>query len=310
VTAKRAQPAQGRASSRRPAVKPRRSAGPGHTSTNQDPLSELIGTSPALQKVRETIRGLVRQGGERPNVLLEGEAGSGKTLVAGLLSRLGRPEAPIVALNCAATPEVLLGGLLLGPAPEDTGSSWIKPGLLELVAGGTIVLEEVSLLPQAVKAMVAKAIDDPPRRRASNRSSGRLVHTWIIGTCNTDVDEALRRGYFGRGLFRRLAGVRIKMPPLRERGKDVLILAEWLLPRICAREHRPRLTLAPEVGPLLLRYSWPGNVRELTSTLTRAVLLTTDSVISVEDLDLPLERTAQISWEEFEAKIRDLKGAP
>ena len=211
-----------------------------------------------------------------------------------------------MALNCAATPEALLEDLLLGPAPEDTGTPWIKPGLFELVAGGTIVLEEVSLLPQAVQAMLAKAIDHPPLRQPS----GRLVHTWIIGTCNTDVDEAVRRGYFGRALFRRLAAVRIKMPPLRDRGKDVLLLANWLLPRICAQEHRALMTLAPEVGPQLRRYGWPGNVRELSHKLTRAVLLATDSVISVEDLDFPPERPSRISEEELEARIRDLEGAP
>jgi transcriptional regulator with GAF, ATPase, and Fis domain len=100
------------------------------------------------------------------------------------------------------------------------------------------------------------------------------------------------------------------MPPLRDRGKDVLLLANWLLPRICAQEHRALMTLAPEVGPQLRRYGWPGNVRELSHKLTRAVLLATDSVISVEDLDLPPERPSRISEEELEARIRDLEGAP
>jgi len=239
---------------------------------NQDPLCGLIGTSPAIARVRETIRGLVRPGGKRPNVLLEGEAGTGKSLAADLLSHLGRAEAPIVAVNCAAMPESLLGALLLGPAPDDTGPPWIKPGLLELVGGGTIVLEEVCHLPQAIKAVLPKALDQ---------------RTSIISTCNIDMDEALRHGYFGRALFRRLAAVRIVMPPLRDRGNDVLVLAHWLLARICAQERRPLMTLAPEVATRFLHYAWPGNVRELTHMLTRAVLLATGSVITVADLDLP-----------------------
>jgi anaerobic nitric oxide reductase transcription regulator len=185
-------------------------------------------------------------------------------------------------VDSAATPHGLVADLLFG-APAEQGRPWFRPGVLELVAGGTVILEEVCHLPEAAKAKLLKALGQPSMRR---RSSGP-ARTWVISTCNIDMDEAIRRGYFGRALFRRLAAVRIVMPPLRQCGNDVLVIADWLLPRICAQHHRPLLTLAPEVGPRFLRYGWPGNVRELTHMLTRAALLTAGSVISVKNLDLP-----------------------
>ena len=174
----------------------------------------------------------------------------------------------------------MVGDLLFGAGIE---RPWFTPGVLELVSGGTVVLEEVCHLPEPAKALLLKALDRPPLLR----QRGRRDRTWLITTCNIDMDAAMEHGYFARNLFRRLAEVRIRMPPLPERGNDVLMLANWLLPRICEQEHRSLMTLAPEVGPELLRYKWPGNVRELTHRLTRAVLLTTGSVIAVKDLELP-----------------------
>ncbi len=185
-------------------------------------------------------------------------------------------------VDCAATPGGLVADLLFG-APAEHGRPWFRPGVLELVAGGTVILEEVCHLPEAATATLLKALGQPSMRR---RRSGP-ARTWIISTCNVDMDELIRRGRFGRALFQRLAPVRIAMPPLQQCGNDVLVIADWLLPRICAQYHRPPLTLAPEVGPRFMRYAWPGNVRELTHMLTRAALLTAGPVISVENLDLP-----------------------
>ena len=245
----------------------------------------------------------MRLGGERPNVLLEGEAGSGKSLAASLLHRWGRPETPIVVVDGAATPEGLVADVLFG-APAERGRPWLRPGVLELAAGGAVILEEVCHLPAAAKAMLLKALGQPPMRRQHDGPT----HTWIISTCNIDMDEAMRHGYFGRALFRRLAGVRIVMPPLRECGNDALIIAYRLLPRLCAQHQRALMTLAPEVEKRLLAYYWPGNGRELTHMLTRAVLCATGSVISVGDLDMPPERQSSISKEEFDGKMRDLGG--
>jgi DNA-binding NtrC family response regulator len=241
-----------------------------------DPLAELIGSSRSIAEVRATIRRLVALGVERPHVLLEGEAGSGKSLVASLLCRLGRPEAPIGVVDCASTPSGLVAELLFG-APVERGRPWFRPRVLELATGGTVVLEEVCQLPDAAQAMFRKVLD-----RA--QQSGR---TWLIFTSNTDMDELVRHRRFGEDLFQRIAGVRIKLAPLRERGNDVVDLANWLLPRICTQQHRLPMSLAPEVGPRLRSYSWPGNVRELIHRLTRMAIVSTGSIISTDDLDLP-----------------------
>jgi DNA-binding NtrC family response regulator len=267
-----------------PSRRPQRPSGkpaPSPAIADQEAPAELIGASPAIQDVRARILTLVRPGGERPNVLLEGEAGTGKSLVASLLHRLGRPQAPVVIVDCAAAPETYLRETLFGVPPEDSQARpWLQPGLLELVTGGTIVLEEVCGLPKALQAMLVKALG--PRPPGSRRA--QAVPPWVIGTCNSDMDAAVRMGHVREDLFRQLAGVRIVMPPLRECGDDAVIIANWLLPRICGQHHRPLMTLAPEVGQRFLEYGWPGSVRELTHMLTRAVLLSTSSVISAEEL--------------------------
>jgi len=185
-------PARGPVSTRGSAAKQRRSAEPEPTSTNQDPLSELIGSSPSIEEIRATIRKLVASGDERPRVLLEGEAGSDKSLVASLLRALGRPAAPVAVVDCAATPGDLVADLLFG-APVERGRPWFTPGA-----------------PWCLKRYVTcrspprrcrKALDRPPLRR----HRGRPDHTWLITTCNIDMDAAMRQGYFARNLFRRLA---------------------------------------------------------------------------------------------------------
>jgi len=183
--------------------------------------------------------------------------------------------------NCAAAPETYLRETLFGVPPEDSQTlPWLQPGVLELLTGGTIVLEEVCHLPKTLQAMLVKALAQEP----TGRPGARPLPLWVIGTCNIDMNRAVRGGYFRPDLFRQLAGVRIGMPPLRECGDDALIIATWLLPRICAQHHRPLMALAPEVGQRFLEYGWPGSVRELTSVLTRAVLLSAGPVISAEEV--------------------------
>jgi DNA-binding NtrC family response regulator len=248
----------------------------------QEALAELIGASPAIQQVRERILSIVRSEGPRSNVLLEGEAGTGKSLVAGLLLRLGRPQAGVVTVDCAAMPESLLGDVLFGvPSDGSRARPWLTPGLLELVTGGAIVLEEVCHLPKKFQAMLVRALGPPSPgdRRA------RAERPWVISTCNINMDGALLNDYFREDLFRQLAGVRIKMPPLRECGDDALIIANRLLLRICTEHQRPPITLAPEVGQRFLEYVWPGSVRELTNVLARAALLSTGRVISARVLE-------------------------
>jgi DNA-binding NtrC family response regulator len=115
----------------------------------------------------------------------------------------------MVVVDCATTPEGLVADLLFG-APPEQARPWFRPGVLELAAGGTVVLEEVCHLPAVAKAMLLKVLGQPPRRGRSREPAD----TWVISTCNMDMDGAVRHGYFGRALFRRLAEVRIVMPPL------------------------------------------------------------------------------------------------
>jgi two-component system response regulator AtoC len=225
----------------------------------------------------------MRRGRRPPNVLLEGEAGTGKSLVAGLLARLGRPREPLVVVPCGSLPACQLAPVLFGVEEDATGDARVRSfGAWQSALGGTLLIEEVWGLPIPVQIMLL----DELRQRHGDRE-GPALDRWIISTSNIDVLEAIRHHRLLEDLYRRLATVHIGMPPLRECERDVLLLAKRLLPRICAQTQRAPMTLATEAGKLLLAYTWPGNVRELTHMLTRAVLLTAGSVIAAEALDLP-----------------------
>ena len=222
----------------------------------RDQLSELIGESPAIERVRQTIRTLVRPGGHPPSVVLAGEAGSGKGLVADLLARLGRPGHSPVALYLPVIPDHLLSSLL------------------QESKGGTLVLDEVDQLPPVGQLRLLEEL-------------GPLTaDTWIISTIR-DPEEAIRCGWLRDDLYRRLAAVFIEMPPLRDRGRDVLILAERLIAGFCLHYGRPSMSLTSDAKEQLMAYVWPGNVRELSHRIERAVLLADGSRITAALLELP-----------------------
>ncbi len=217
-----------------------------------DPLEELIGESPAIERVRRTIRKVAQPGGHRPNVVLAGETGSGKSLGADLLVRLGRPGRPLLSLSWA------------GPVTADQ----LFP-LFQEARGGTLVLEEVDLL-------------NPTEQIRLLEELARLgATTWVISTIR-NPRQTMQAGLMRRDLYRFLAGVVIEMPPLRDRGDDVRLLAERLIGRYCHQYDLPATGLTPDASVYLVEYGWPGNVREISHQIERAVLLADDSGITAE----------------------------
>ena len=253
-------------------------------------LAEFIGESPAVQTVRDQIARLLagRERGRRlPSILITGETGTGKGLIARMIHRHGpRAGAPFVDLNCAAIPETLLEAELFGfERGAFTDARRSKLGLFQAAHHGMIFLDEIGLLPQGLQAKLLKVLEEQAVRRLG-ATSVEPVDVWVISATNADLQAEVRGLAFREDLYHRLAVLTLRLPPLRERGRDVLILAERFLARVCADYGLPPKRFAPDVSARLLAYRWPGNVRELNNVIERVALLSEDDVVTAEALEL------------------------
>ena len=251
---------------------------------------ELLGESAAMETVRETIRRLVarQQVGRRlPSILIQGETGTGKGLVAHLIHRQGpRARGAFVDVNCAAIPETLLEAELFGfERGAFTDARRAKPGLFQTAHQGTLFLDEVALLPEALQAKLLTVIEERAVRRLGSTHS-EPADTWIVSATNADLPSAIKEHRFREDLYHRLAVLTIKLPPLREREGDVLLLAERFLANVCAEYGLPAKILSPDARERLAAYSWPGNVRELGNVIERAALLADASAVTARHLEL------------------------
>ena len=257
------------------------------------PLGQVLGNCPAILALREEVDRLLRQVGARrpPAVLILGETGSGKGLLARELHRAGpRREGPFVALNCAAVPESLLEAELFGfERGAFTDARHAKPGLLQAAHRGTLLLDEIALLPPAVQPKLLTAIEERTVRRLGSVHS-EPVDVWIIAATNADLATATRRGTFREDLYHRLAVLTLTVPPLRERGDDIVLLAERFLAKACADYGLPAKTLGRDARAVLLAYPWPGNIRELGNVIERVALVEESSHLTAEMLRLPSGR--------------------
>jgi transcriptional regulator with AAA-type ATPase domain/TolB-like protein/Tfp pilus assembly protein PilF len=255
-----------------------------------DLTSQLIGQSSQVAALREQLQALLlreRDLRRLPPVLITGETGTGKGLVASIIHRnSSRSKAEFVEVNGAAIPEHLLESELFGyERGAFTDAKHSKPGLLQVAHHGTLFLDEVGLLPLALQAKLLKVLDDMSVRRLGATRS-EAIDICIITATNEDLGAAVRNRRFREDLYHRLTVVALTLPPLRERGDDILLLAEAALARSCAKYSGPAKELSPEALAALRAYRWPGNIRELNSVIERAVLLCPTSVIPVASLGL------------------------
>ena len=253
-------------------------------------LSELLGESPGIEAIRDKIKRLLtRQQDARrlPPVLIEGETGTGKGLLARLIHRTGpRPDGPFVDVNCAAIPETLLEAEMFGfERGAFTDARRAKPGLLQTAHRGTIFLDEVGLLSEGLQAKLLKVLEERTVRRLGS-TRDEPIDVWILTATNEDLKTAIQGRRFREDLYHRLAVLTLSLPPLRERGADILILAEHYLGRACADYGVSAKTLAADAQAALRGYAWPGNVRELANLMERVVLLSSDSAVTAEALGL------------------------
>lgn len=243
-----------------------------------DPLARLLGTSPAMVALRTQLQHLARFDaiGQAavPTLLLQGETGTGKSLVARVVHDSGpRAAGPFVEVNCATLPETMLEAELFGfEAGAFTDAKRAKPGLCEAASGGTLFLDEIDAVPLPLQGKLLTAIERKHVRRLGAVAE-HAVDIKLIAATNADLLQAVQHRQFRADLYHCLAVVVLTLPPLRERRDDLLVLAEAVLTQLAAAHGVPPKRLHSEAVPWLLQQDWPGNVRELGHLLERVTLL-------------------------------------
>jgi transcriptional regulator with AAA-type ATPase domain/tetratricopeptide (TPR) repeat protein len=259
-------------------------------------LAEIIGDSPGIRRLRKQLEQILTRAATArrpPPVLLRGETGTGKGLVARIMHRAGtRASAPFVDVNCAAIPDTLLEAELFGyERGAFTDARQAKPGLFQLAHRGTLFLDEIGMLSPGLQAKLLKVLEDGVVRRLGG-TRAEPIDVWIISATNEDLAEAQRARRFREDLYHRLAVLSLALPPLRERGADVLVLADRFLARASADYGLPPKTFARDARAALEAYGWPGNVRELGNVIERVALLVDEPVVTAAMLALPATTTA------------------
>ncbi len=260
------------------------------------PVAQLLGDSPAIARLREQVSRLLQRQAEsarrRAPILILGETGTGKGLLAGAIHGGGpRAAGPFVDVNCAAIPGPLLEAELFGfERGAFTDARQAKAGLFQTAHRGTLFLDEVGLLPEGLQAKLLKVLEEQTVRRLGSTRS-EAVDVWLIAATSENLDTAVRARRFREDLYHRLAVVTLELPPLRERGEDVLRLAEHFLRRACEDYGLAEKTLSADARAALQAYAWPGNIRELANVLERVALLSDGTTVTARTLALPSPRT-------------------
>lgn len=254
---------------------------------------DLIGASPQIGQIIELI-GRIAQfepgpAGDLPTVLLLGETGTGKDLVARAIHHRGSLAGqPFVEVECTSIPNELAEAELFGyERGAFTGASAAKPGLIEAADGGTLFLDEVGELGLDLQAKLLKAIERKQIRRLGSLRE-RKIHARIIAATNRDLEAAVRSGAFRQDLYYRLKVLTIELPPLRERGEDVVLLASHVLKKLTHKYSLPERRFTETGLDALRKYRWPGNVRELAHVVERALLVSDEIEIGPSALGLEI----------------------
>ena len=240
----------------------------------------IIGESPALKQMLARLEAVAQTSA---SVLIEGESGVGKELVAHVIhARSPRAKGPLVKVNCASIPHELFESEFFGHVKGSfTGAHRDRVGRFQLADGGTIFLDEVGEIPLDLQSKLLRVLQESEYERVGDDRT-HAIDVRVIAATNRDLEKAVAEGSFREDLFYRLSVFPIEVPPLRARGDDVIQLASHFLERTCQDfGHRP-LTLSKQQAVLLKRYNWPGNIRELKNVIERAVILSQGKVLRLD----------------------------
>jgi DNA-binding NtrC family response regulator len=289
----------------------------GRSRTARAALDPFCGESPAIRRLAEQA---ARVAGAPVAVLIQGETGSGKGVLARWLHDQGaRSEEPFVDLNCAGLSRELMESELFGyEKGAFTGAVSAKPGLLELAHRGTFFLDEIGDIEITVQAKLLKVIEELRFRRLGDVRD-RRVDVRLLAATHCDLQQQVKEGRFREDLLYRINAVTLQVPPLRERGQDALVLARLLLARIGTELGRPEVRLSEAAGQAIVAHSWPGNVRQLRNSLERAVLLGANPLLEPRDLipapsgdpatpEVPLISLQDVERRHIEAVLRATGG--
>ncbi|OFV98485.1 MAG: hypothetical protein A3F68_06970 [Acidobacteria bacterium RIFCSPLOWO2_12_FULL_54_10] len=286
-----------------------------HTSPIQNPSGQLDGIVVTFKDVTEQIEpqnrsfvtesprmrqilGFVRKvaSSEATSILIEGESGTGKDLIAKTIHYQSMRQAqPFIAINCSAIPEQLLEAELFGYEKGSfTDAKNQKRGLIELADKGTLLLDEIGEMPLILQTKMLRVLEDQRVRRIGGVKDFS-VDVRVIAVTNRNLLEAVRAGAFRQDLYYRLNVIQIYIPPLRERSEDILPLANYYISHYNHKFRRKIQGLSPDAEKLLLRHSWPGNVRELRNAIERAMILEDMNHIRVSSLPISLNRYETIT---------------
>jgi two-component system response regulator HydG len=254
---------------------------------------EIVGDSPPMHELFEVIE---RVSETDTNVLITGESGTGKEAVARAIHRLSRrANEPFQVIDCTAIPETLFESILFGHARGAfTGAVKDQPGLLKEADKGTAFFDEIGELPATLQSKLLRVIQEQTFIPVG-KTAVVTVDTRFVCATNRDLELEVNAGRFRRDLYYRLAVIHIDLPPLRERGDDVILLAEHFLRTLQGRSGKVK-ELAPEAVALLRQYSWPGNIRELRNAIERGIAMARGEVITPAELPAALRRaTSKLS---------------
>ncbi len=268
---------------------------------------EMIGNSDEMMRVYQFIS---RVAATDSTVLICGETGPGKELVARAIHRLSaRARMPFIAMNCGAIAETLVESELFGHEKGAfTGAVASAKGKFEVADGGTIFLDEVAELPLPAQAKLLRVLQERELNRIGNPRPIK-INVRVVAATNLDLEEEIRNGRFRKDLFYRLNVVAVTLPPLRDRRRDIMVLADHFLAKLSASCNRRMTGISREAESCLTKHDWPGNVRELENTIERAINLGVSDIIQLEDLPEELTESTPSDPEkaDFHGNVREHK---
>lgn len=256
-------------------------------------FSDILGASPEIEKTKH----LSKKFASSPfNILLLGESGTGKELFAHAIHNASRPDGPFITINCAAMPRELIeselfgyeGGSFTGADPKG------RPGKLEMANGGTLFLDEIGDMPMDLQPILLRCIENKMVMRiGGNRNIPTDFR--VIAATNKNIQELISQNLFRSDLYFRLSSLKILIPPLRDRGTDILLLAHHFIRKICEENILPLYELEPSVKKAFMAYKWPGNIRELQNVINAAISLADDGIIKLSNLPAEIIKDANLN---------------